>query len=331
MFSLKHKHTLALDSSCKEFIQLRSAEEVKKSKFLSDNTFILGGGSNVGFVEDFEGQVVSFVGNRINIVEQSERWLVEVEAGANWHSLVTYLIDSGIPGLENLALIPGNCGAAPVQNIGAYGSEFSDFCHQVYATDLQTQEQHVFSNVECNFGYRNSMFKAFPNKGLLITKVVLDLSKHWQPKLGYKGLDNLHNTVSSKEIMERVIQIRRSKLPDPSTLPNAGSFFKNPVISKAKSIELHRKHSDMPSFSTPKGDMKLSAGWLIEQAGFKGAKFGDIGTYDKHALVVVNHNRASGADLLNFVRAIRDAVYEKFGLELENEVLLMGKRGLITL
>lgn len=298
---------------------------------LGNEFFILGGGSNVSFVEDYDGQIIRFEGKRVSVTEKEEDWFVEAEAGVNWHSLVQYLINQDIPGLENLALIPGNCGAAPVQNIGAYGSEFSDYCYQVHTTDLISRKYHVFDAIDCNFGYRNSLFKESANKALLITKVVLKLPKLWRPKLSYHGLNGLPVDATPKTVMEKVIQIRNNKLPDPKSLANSGSFFKNPVIDEEEVKRLRQTYSDIPCYSVDGTKVKLSAGWLIEKAGFKGARVGDVGTYINHALVVVNYNKATGADLLNFVRSIRDKVQLMFGVTLENEVLLMGRDGLITL
>lgn len=331
MFSLKDKHTLALNTHCKELVELRTIEETMQLNNLSDEVFILGGGSNVGFVEDYEGQVIKFVGKSITIQEKNEHWLVEAEAGVVWHHLVESLVHKGIPGLENLALIPGNCGAAPVQNIGAYGSEFSRYCHQVFAVDLKSKEKLILSKNECHFGYRTSIFKELMNPYLLITKIVLKLPKLWLADLTYRGLDILSAKATPQQVMDKVIEIRKSKLPEPEVLANAGSFFKNPIVNTEKALQLRQLYPDIPCYPAPTNNTKLSAGWLIENAGFKGKQVDNIGTYEKHALVLVNYGNASGANLVEFARMIRDSVQSKFAIKLENEVLIMGNKGLISL
>lgn len=318
---------------CKDLIEIASIEQAQELSLTSGRHFILGGGSNVAFIDDFIGSIITFTGKQLWLEETAATWRVTAEAGLNWHQLVNHLVVKGIGGLENLALIPGNCGAAPVQNIGAYGCEFSDFCERVDAVNLKTRKKVSFSRQECEFGYRNSLFKQAAFKDYLIVSITLSLPKKWQPNLHYSGLADLSTENRPADVMQRVIAIRQSKLPDPRQLPNAGSFFKNPIVTHQQRKLLQSNWPDLPYF-TLKDDnehVKLSAGWLIEKAGFKGKRRGHIGTYNKHALVIVNHGLADGAELLAFIREVHADVDRLFGVKLDNEVLLMGKEGLVAL
>lgn len=330
-FNLKNHHTLALPAVCNNFYEVTHVHEISKLTFDLENYFILGGGSNVAFIDDFDGDIIAFKGNSCVITEHTDHWSVEADSGLVWHELVILLTEKGIGGLENLALIPGNCGAAAVQNIGAYGVEFKDVCSAVEVFDLHKKQKRFITKDACHFAYRNSIFKRGDARGLLITKIYLHIPKDWQPKLNYRGLESLSQCVTPKAVMDRIVALRESKLPNPEQLPNAGSFFKNPVVSEQQADLLKSQYPDMPCYTAADQKVKLSAGWLIEQAGFKGVEVDSIGTYKKHALVIVNYGNATGASLLHFVREIKEGVLRRFSVALENEVLLIGKYGIVNL
>lgn len=331
MVNLKNRHTLSLQASCNNLYEIKNIQDLDSLNLDHKNYFVLGGGSNVAFVEDFDGDIVTFTNKQLSITENDDSWIIDAGAGFVWHELVLEVTQKGIGGLENLALIPGNCGAAAVQNIGAYGVEFSGLCKGVQTVNIITKEVRELTNPECCFGYRNSIFKSTDGSDLLVTKIRLQLPKKWQAKLTYQGLDSLSTEVSPLTVMNKVIEIRQSKLPDPAKLANAGSFFKNPVVTPEVASILKERYPEMPNYQLEKNSVKLSSGWLIEKAGFKGKIVDSIGTFEKHALVIVNHGQGTGQALLRFVRDIREQVWDLFSVNLENEVLLIGKNGVINL
>ncbi|WDE05687.1 UDP-N-acetylmuramate dehydrogenase [Thalassomonas viridans] len=293
--------------------------------------YILGEGSNTLFVEDEAPVIIRPDFKGIDIEETGEAYLVRVGAAENWHQLVTFCIEQGIYGLENLALIPGSVGAAPIQNIGAYGVEFADYCHEVEWFEFNSQSVKKLSRAECKFGYRDSIFKReLYNQGLIIS-VSFMFPKAWQAKLSYHGLDSLPEKVSAMEVMEQVIAIRESKLPDPDVLPNAGSFFKNPVIAEDQYQILKQKYPDMPFYPQDNKSVKLAAGWLIEHAGLKGFCRNGAGVHDKQALVLVNKLAASGKDISALAKYVQTRVLEKFGIELLPEVRIIAAKGEVEL
>lgn len=332
MISLKPHHSLALEASCKNLITISSQQELLDLSFNHDCFFILGAGTNVAFLEDFGGDVICFTGNAVHWVEHDNSWIIKAGAGKNWHDLVAYTVAKGIGGLENLALIPGSCGAAAVQNIGAYGVEFSTVCKEVKGFDLISKQERTLTNKECHFGYRDSVFKSDTKKSFLINEITLELPKNWLPVTSYQGLNGDGDLLDPLTIMQKVVKLRQSKLPDPSVLPNAGSFFKNPVVNSEIAGELRLRWPKMPMHQLPNEYLyKLSAGWLMENAGLKGLVMKHLGTYEKHALVIVNHGGANGEELLELIAAITTKVYEQFSLKLENEVALVGKAGQVNL
>ncbi|MCC2608235.1 UDP-N-acetylmuramate dehydrogenase [Planctobacterium marinum] len=331
MVNLKNRHTLSLQASCNNLYEVENIQDLDSLDLDHQHYFVLGGGSNVAFVEDFDGDIVTFTNKQLSITENDDSWLIETGAGVVWHDLVLQVTQKGIGGLENLALIPGNCGAAAVQNIGAYGVEFSALCKGVQTVNIKTKEIKELTNPECCFGYRNSIFKSTAGSDLLVTKICLQLPKKWTAKLTYQGLDSLTTGATPLSVMNKVIEIRQSKLPDPAKLANAGSFFKNPVVTAEVACVLKERYPEMPTYHQDKNGVKLSSGWLIEKAGFKGKKVDSIGTYEKHALVIVNYGQGSGQTLLRFVRDIKEQVRDLFSVTLENEVLLIGKNGVINL
>lgn len=286
---------------------------------------ILGGGSNILFTKDFDGLVIKMELKGIELVKESATdVLLNVGAGENWHLFVTYCVHKSWGGVENLSLIPGTVGAAPIQNIGAYGVEAKDTIVQITAYDTQMQEWIIIQNKDCQFEYRNSLFKKEKNR-YIITEVQFCLQK--QPKLhtDYGAIrEVLHKKqikqASIHDISDAIIEIRREKLPDPAILGNAGSFFKNPTVSLDVYNSLKEQNPSIVAFPISDTQYKLAAGWLIEQAGWKGKKNGDVGCYEKQALVIVNYAEASGIDIFNFSEEIIQSVKNKFGIQLEREV-----------
>jgi len=290
---------------------------------------ILGAGSNVLFLNDFRGIILynQIKGKKI-ISETNDKIVVKINGGENWHETVMWAVENGYGGIENLALIPGKAGTAPVQNIGAYGVEIKDVIKEVHTIDMQTKHHTIFNNKDCRFGYRDSIFKKPENKGrYFISAIVLELTKkNHQLRTGYGAIQkiltekNIQNP-DIKDIAETVVEIRRSKLPDPKEIGNAGSFFKNPFIKRSLLKQLLEQYPAMPYYKTKHKEMiKIPAGWLIEQAGFKGKRFGRVGVHDKQALVLVNYGGATGQEIKELSDKIIDEVQKKFFITLHPEV-----------
>ncbi len=287
--------------------------------------FVLGGGSNVILTGDFDGLVLhARIPGRALVAEEPDAWLVRAGAGESWHAFVGWTLEQGWPGLENLALIPGTVGAAPIQNIGAYGLELAERFHGLDAVDLETGERVTFDRAACRFGYRDSVFKHEAAQRFLIVSVTLRLPKDWRPVSGYAELARELETAkiakpTARQIAGAVIAVRSRKLPDPAQIGNAGSFFKNPVVDAAAFARLLARYPEAPHYPQPDGAVKLAAGWLIERCGWKGRWFGAVGVYEKQALVLVNRGGARGQDVLRLARAIQESVFDSFGVELELE------------
>jgi UDP-N-acetylmuramate dehydrogenase len=288
---------------------------------------VLGGGSNVVLTRDFEGLVllVALRGKRL-MSEDGDAWYVEAAAGENWHEFVAWSLEQGMPGLENLALIPGTVGAAPIQNIGAYGLEMCERFASLRAVELATGEVQELDGEACRFGYRDSFFKREGRDRFVITSVTFRLPKAWVPRASYADIarelaaEGLGDTSpSAQAIFDAVVAVRRAKLPDPLELGNAGSFFKNPVISPVQFAGLQQREPEVVSYRQPDGQVKLAAGWLIDRCGWKGRAMGAAGVHERQALVLVNRGGASGAEVLALARAIQRDVRERFGVELEAE------------
>jgi len=322
-FNVKaYSHKVLRPSSVEALQEIAEMAEVIEQRF-----YILGEGSNTLFVDEQAPTIIQPKFSGIDITEHDNHFSVQVGASENWHNLVCLCIEQGINGLENLALIPGSVGAAPVQNIGAYGVEFADFCHEVTFFDFSSKKVMALSNHDCQFGYRDSIFKgALYNQGV-ITQVTLNFPKSWQGKTSYHGLNTLPATATAKTIMDMVIQLRQSKLPDPNKLPNAGSFFKNPVISSDKFKRLQNDYPSIPNYPQANGEIKLAAGWLIEQSGLKGGIYKGVGIHKKQALVLVNYAQGSGKDLLNLAKYVQQQVKAKFGIEIIPEVRMISALG----
>ena len=328
-YSLKKYNSFGVDAMAKFFFEftelkdlmifLRSDKSDKEEKLL-----VVGDGSNILFLTDFDGQVIHPNIPGIDIVREDRQnvW-VEVGAGEKWDEFVSYCVDYRLGGIENLSLIPGTVGAAPVQNIGAYGQEVFTVIEKIKGYDLEKKEVMEFSADECLFSYRSSIFKHYLKNRFIISSVVFRLDKFPEFNLKYgileekvkeKGEKNLQN------IRQAVIEIRSAKLPDVKNLGNAGSFFKNPEIDIEISEKLKIKYNELAAYPAKNGTVKLAAGWLIENAGWKGYREGDAGVHEKQALVLVNYGNASGQEIFELSEKIKQSVFEKFGVELEREV-----------
>jgi UDP-N-acetylmuramate dehydrogenase len=325
--SLKPFNTFGIAINASEFSSISSFEDIKLLiPQLSQKPFLfLGGGSNVLFTKDFDGLVIQNQLKGIETLYEDENTAeISVKSGENWHDLVLWTLEKGFFGLENLSLIPGSVGAAPMQNIGAYGEEIKNWCTKVIALNLSTGELESFTNEACEFGYRESIFKRKLKNQYFIFEVYFKLDKKRVVNCNYgdikkileeKGID----TPTPKDVSNAVIEIRSSKLPNPSELGNAGSFFKNPVISESLFNELYISYPEMPHYPDTNG-VKIPAGWLIEQSGFKGKIVGNTGSHAKQALVIVNYGNATGEEIFNYSQTIIEFVKNKYGIELEREV-----------
>jgi len=286
--------------------------------------YILGEGTNTLFCQAKAPIIIKPNLKGIDVTETDAAFHVSVACGENWHELVLFCLNRGIYGLENLALIPGSVGAAPVQNIGAYGIEVGDFIERVTWFDFAKQQLVDLTQAQCQFGYRDSIFKhALSGKGL-ITQVHFLLPKAWQAVNNYQGLKQLVPPVTPQAIMAKVIELRQAKLPEPKSLPNAGSFFKNPIVSTEVFQSLQQQHPTMPFYRQDSGDIKLAAGWLIEQAGLKGFRQGGVGVHQHQALVIVNYSGAAGETIAAFAALIQQKVLTKFNIPLVPEVRFIG-------
>lgn len=328
-YSLKPFNTFGLDAKAKFFINADSIEELKKTLKLKEypNKFFLGGGSNMLLTQDLDALVIHVNLKGIEITSESkEDVLIKVNAGENWHEFVLWCLQHDFGGVENLSLIPGNVGSAPLQNIGAYGVELKDVFVSCNAIDLESKSLKTFSNTACDFDYRNSTFKQ-ENKGkFIITSVTFKLTKqNHDLKTSYgtirEELDSMQIEYPSiHDVSKAVISIRSSKLPDPKVIGNSGSFFKNPIIPRPHFMELKNNFPEMPSYEVSDEQIKVPAGWLIEKAGFKGKRFGNYGVHEKQALVLVNYDDAKGHDIYELSKLIQSTIKRIFNINLEAEV-----------
>ena len=322
--SLHSLHTFALNSQCQNFVEITQLEQLKTQNF-SAPFCLLGEGSNTVFLNDYMGTVIKIALKGIKITERESDTLISIAAGENWHQLVSYLLEKNIPGLENLALIPGTVGASPVQNIGAYGVEIAKFVELVEYFDITTNTMYSLNNEQCEFAYRDSIFKhALKNKAV-ITQVHLALPKKWQPALSYGPLQQL-SSITPQAVFDQVIKTRNSKLPNPYTLANAGSFFKNPIITNQQLAGLLKQFADLPHYEYGQSHHKVAAGWLIDQSGLKGHREAGIEVHQQQALVLVNHGNSEGSDLIKMIKHIQQVVYTRYNIMLEHEVRLMDAR-----
>jgi len=328
--SLKSYNTFGIDAKAEYFVNLNTNEEIisflKKDEFKDLNKLILGGGSNILFTKDFDGIVLKINNKGIDIVNEDENYIyIKAKAGENWEEFVNFCIKNNYAGIENLSMIPGNVGAASIQNIGAYGVELKDVFFELEAVNIETGEIKTFSKEDCKFGYRYSVFKDALKNQYIILSVILRLNKHAILKTKYgsirQELEKMGvEKVDIKAIGKAVCNIRSSKLPAPEKIGNAGSFFKNPVISSEQHKKINFFFSDLVAYKTDEGNFKLAAGWLIEQSGWKGKRLGSAGVHNEQALVIVNLGNAKGVEILNLAQEVQKSVFEKFGVNLEMEV-----------
>jgi UDP-N-acetylmuramate dehydrogenase len=327
--SLKSYNTFGIDAKAKYFVSINSVselEEILKSKDYP-NSFILGGGSNMLLTKDIDALVIHINIKGIEIVsENNGTVIVKAKAGENWHKFVLWCLKNDFGGIENLSLIPGNVGSAPIQNIGAYGVELKDVFISCEALEVKSQQLKTFSNTDCNFGYRESIFKQDVKGQYIITSVTFQLSaKNHKLNTEYGTISEQLKEMgitdpTIQDISKAVIAIRQSKLPDPKEIGNSGSFFKNPIISNQHLKKLKTIFPDIPSYVVSSNEVKVPAGWLIEKAGFKGKTFGNYGVHNKQALVLVNYGSAKGMDILNLARLIQKTIKRIFDIEIETEV-----------
>lgn len=309
------------------FDQKEDLEQIFAEGHTLDNWYVLGGGNNILFTRRFGGTLIKPVGNNITIkANLDDSVIVEAEAGVEWDDMVEWSVERELWGMENLSLIPGTVGAAPVQNIGAYGAEAKDVIERVHYYDAKERRHHTMGNAECRFAYRESIFKHELRGKAIITSVEFRLSKSQQPSLGYGDLAKeveARGRVTLKNIREAVCSIRRSKLPDTAVLGNAGSFFKNPIVNKDVSERLKQEYENMPVYPVSEQNCKLAAGWLIDQAGLKGYRQGNVGVHERQALVLVNFGGATGEEVISLSELVRERVKEKFGITIDPEVNIL--------
>jgi len=334
--SLKQYNSFGIDAKADQLVVVETIEELREvlrsEEFKqAKETLILGGGSNVLITRDIEGIVLvtSLKGKSSEQFEQGGKQMLrlKVMAGENWHELVTWAVSESWCGFENLALIPGSVGAAPMQNIGAYGVEVKQTVESVTYLELENLELKTLNNTDCKFGYRDSIFKQELKGKVIITEVTFVLSQDVKPNVSYEHLrvqlasmGITPEAATIKQVYDAVVAVRSSKLPDPKVIGNAGSFFKNPVLPNVQFEQLKSNYPEIPSYPDKEGFTKVPAGWLIEQAGFKGIRRGEAGVHDKHALVLVNHGGATGNEVLQLAGEIMSGVRDKFGVEISPEV-----------
>ncbi len=326
--SLRPYNTFGIEARAKQFAEVESVDELKSIVNSNKDLFVLSGGSNILLTRDIEKPVVHIrlLGKELLPDPDPDRVLVKVQAGENWHEFVIWCLENGLGGLENLSLIPGQVGTSPMQNIGAYGIEIKDVFRELEALEIATGEIKKFSKEDCRFGYRESVFKNELKGKFIIVNVTFSLSKRnhrlvvdygaIRSELAERGIEK----PSIDDISKVVIAIRQSKLPDPKELGNSGSFFKNPVIPRKQLEDLKSEHPTIPHYEVDAESVKVPAGWLVEQSGFKGKRFGDAGVHAKQALVLVNHGNASGQEILALSQRIQGEVLNRFGIELQTEV-----------
>ncbi len=325
--SLKEYNTFGVECYAKRFVSIDSFYDLQQLLKTEKDLFLLSGGSNILLTKDIEKLVVLINIKGISIDRENKNTVhLTVNSGENWHEFVLWCISQDYGGLENLSLIPGNVGTCPIQNIGAYGVEVKDTITKVEAIEIETGKLITFANAECQFGYRNSIFKNDVKGKYIITSVSFELTKtNHQLNTSYGAIEvalqeKKITNPTIKDVSDAVISIRKSKLPDPKEIGNSGSFFKNPVISTEQFSQLQKEYPAIPSYKISEATTKVPAGWLVEQCGFKGKRFGDAGVHEKQALVLVNYANASGLEIYNLGKSIQQTVFNKFKIDLEIEV-----------
>ncbi|NDL66085.1 UDP-N-acetylmuramate dehydrogenase [Acerihabitans arboris] len=330
--ALKHLNTFAIDALAGHIAAVQTETELltlwREAERRSGPVLLLGGGSNVLFLENFAGTVLLNRIKGIAVNEDDRAWHLHVGAGEDWHGLVSFTLAQGMAGLENLALIPGRVGSAPIQNIGAYGVELESVCEYVDLLDLNRGDKTRIGAAECQFGYRDSVFKHRYRDGYAIVAVGFVLAKTWRPVLTYGDLTRLDSHITTpRQVFDIVCAMRRSKLPDPAVTGNAGSFFKNPLVSAADAQRLLQQYPDAPHYPQPGGEVKLAAGWLIDKCDLKGYQLGAAAVHARQALVLINNGHARGQDIVALARLVRKRVAERFNVWLEPEVRFIAAAG----
>lgn len=328
MISLQSLNTFGVKASCDELINITSVAQLQQLCMASHtSTIILGGGSNTLFVNSPKTVWHINVEGREVVKERDDAVLLRVGAGEDWHALVTHCVEQNWGGIENLALIPGKCGAAPIQNIGAYGVEIKDVLQSVSVVERSSGNRLEFHVSELGLGYRQSYFKGEWKDKYIIDSIVIRLTKegYHEIKSHYGAIQNTLTEMNVDlptihDILTAVVQIRSSKLPDPNVIGNGGSFFKNPIIQISQYEELLTKYPEMPSYPIDDSTVKVPAGWLIDQAGWKGKQVGNVGSYEKQALVIVNHGGADGTEVLNYSKQIQESIKDLYGIDLQREI-----------
>lgn len=329
MHSLKPYNTFGIDVKAKDFISIVTLTALQNTleTYKNQDVFVIGGGSNMLLTKDIDQLVLHINLKGIEVIKQDSNHVwVEAQAGESWHDLVLWSLENDFGGIENLSLIPGNVGAAPIQNIGAYGVELKDVFDSCKALDIKTGDMAEFSTKDCKFGYRDSIFKTSEKGKYIIVSVVLKLTKNnHQIKTAYGAItaELKKNEVVNptiQDISKAVIAIRESKLPNPKEIGNSGSFFKNPIVDLSVFKAIQKHYPEMPFYEVSENLVKVPAGWLIEQAGFKGKRFGDAGVHQKQALVLVNYGNATGLEIFNLAQKIQQTIKDMFGIAVEMEV-----------
>ena len=330
-YSLKNYNTFGIDVKCRYFVESDTESEflefVSSYELKPEEIMVLGEGSNFLFTDDFDGTVFYPTMKGMEIVEENDEHVwVKVGAGEVWDDFVAWAVEQGYGGVENLSLIPGHVGAAPVQNVGAYGMEAGDTIERVEAIQIEKARKETISAADCRFAYRDSIFKGEWKNRYIVTYVVFRLTKVPEFRLNYGSVrEELQKLgeVSLKNIRQAIIQIRRAKLPDVKELPNAGSFFKNPVVSREQAEQLKERYPELPVYPVDEDRVKLAAGWLIEQCGWKGKDLGKAGVYEKQALILVNRAGASGVEVARLANEVKKSVFMTFGVWIEPEVYVI--------
>jgi len=325
-YSLKNYNSFRVNHKANFFLKIENDKSLidflSDKKFKNEKKLIIGGGSNILFTKDYEGVILYNCIKGIHILEENNNYIkLKVGSGENWDDFVKFCVNKNWYGIENLSLIPGSVGAAPIQNIGAYGVEIKDYIYDVNGIDLKNNLKKTYTNKSCDFEYRDSIFKRELKNNFFVTEVTFILNKNKKFTLDYSELKNINSqNLTIQNVRDKIIEIRNSKLPDPKLLANAGSFFKNPVINIKIAKKIKEKYNDFKYYQINESMVKISAAWLIEKSGWKGHKEKNIGVYNKHALVLVNYSSENGKDIKILSKKIKESVLEKFNVTLEKEV-----------
>ena len=327
--SLRTRNSFGVDQQAARLVEFETPEDLRTlfAAGIPEKWTVLAGGNNILFTRDYDGVLLTPVARGITLLgDDGDEVRVRADAGVEWDDLVEWAVGRGLWGIENLSLIPGKAGAAPVQNIGAYGCEAKDAIRRVEMYCVETGAMLTLDAAHCGFGYRESVFKHDLKGRVIITAVEIALTHTPRPRLGYGDVEReveARGGATLRNIREAICAIRRAKLPDPAVLGNAGSFFKNPVVGAAAAERLLAEYPDMPHYPAPEGRVKLAAGWLIDRAGMKGSRKGAVGVHERQALVLVNHGGATGGEVIAFAHEVQEQVREKFGIEIDTEVNIL--------